>query len=1383
MNDAPATAASPASPVPPAPPAPPTPPRRRRWLRVLAGFVLGLLVLVLLVAGTLGWLLGSETGLHALTGLARRYAPGEFALEHAEGRVLGGLRLAGLDWRNGPLHVRIARFELDWSPRRLLEPTLHVGRLAVAGVELALPPPAAEPAPPPAQPLALPNLALPLAIELDAVELDALRVTPATGAPLIVERARLAARYAADGLTLRHLDVHLPGMNAGGTGHIAPAGRWPTTLTLGAHLDATPLAAPLDAELRIEGTLDRLVVSGTTRGAAQTTIAASVEDALGLPRWTANLQASAVLKALVPELGAPAWTLALDAAGTTTEVRVRTLTLGRAGSPLSLSALGGIALAPDPAQSRIEFEGDWRALAWPIDGPAQIATPEGHFVVSGTQADWHAQLQALVDVPEAGRLRTGLKANGDTAHALIESLAVRSPDGPARLDAKGRVSFTDLRFAVEAAWQDLGWPLKGTAQYSSPKGSLSAAGTPQQYTYQLALDAAGASLPPLSLTASGDGSDQAARLATLAITLLDGRIDGHAAVRWAPRVEWDAQLAGARLDPGRFVPQWDGRIGFELASDGRIEADGRPLAQVLLSRLDGRLRDQPLDGRIEARLDGEFLDLPAARLVYGGTRLDAEGRIRDTWDLRWKLAAPDLARTAPALRGRLTGDGRVDGPRAAPHLLAQLDGRNLGWPDGGLTSLTVRADVDTAGRARSTLRVEGKTLALAAQSFEQLLLVADGTAAAHRAELTLNGAPVRAALRLSGGIDGDAWNGRLDRLDLLKTAAGDWRLGQPASIRLATAFDAATLSPLCLASAPTKLCVQGQWRAADGGKATLALTKFVPDKVQKFLPPDLAVQTELNADADALLGPGNALTGARVLVRLAPGRVRWSGGAAPVELPVSGRVEAKLDGKAANATVQFGIGGHDGIDAELRTTGLDAGAGLAGRVRANFTRLDLLPAISPEFSKAGGKVSADLTLGGTLAAPTFHGRAGLANGSFELPGPGLKLEGVAVLADGDGQGGLRFSGGARSGPGRVTLDGAWQPAGRRFALHLSGENFQVADSETLKVRISPGLDARLADGTLRIEGELGVPSALVKPPDRRGAVSPSDDVYIVGAQRDASAPMAIQAEVRVTLGDDVRIDAPGFKARLLGSIVVEQVPPLAPRATGALEVESGEYEVFGQKLNIDRGRLLFSGGPVDNPGLDLRATRTVDDVVAGARIGGSAKRPQLKLFSEPSMPDSSVLSYLVFGQAPGANSGAQSALLLRAVAALGTGGANSLTGGIGKSLGFDQFGFESGGEDGVKGAALMLGKYLTPELYVSYGVGLFEPTGTFLMRYKLTTRLSVEARSSGTATGGDVIYSIEQGGPADPKDPAWIPPPSQIGSKTPTPKDDAAPPPKPGAGG
>jgi len=55
----------------------------------------------------------------------------------------------------------------------------------------------------------------------------------------------------------------------------------------------------------------------------------------------------------------------------------------------------------------------------------------------------------------------------------------------------------------------------------------------------------------------------------------------------------------------------------------------------------------------------------------------------------------------------------------------------------------------------------------------------------------------------------------------------------------------------------------------------------------------------------------------------------------------------------------------------------------------------------------------------------------------------------------------------------------------------------------------------------------------------------------------------------------------------------------------------------------------------------------------------------------------------------------------------------------------------------------MLGKYLSPRMYISYGVGLFDHLSTFRIRYNLTKRWVVQTES-GTASGADLLWSIER---------------------------------------
>jgi hypothetical protein len=101
------------------------------------------------------------------------------------------------------------------------------------------------------------------------------------------------------------------------------------------------------------------------------------------------------------------------------------------------------------------------------------------------------------------------------------------------------------------------------------------------------------------------------------------------------------------------------------------------------------------------------------------------------------------------------------------------------------------------------------------------------------------------------------------------------------------------------------------------------------------------------------------------------------------------------------------------------------------------------------------------------------------------------------------------------------------------------------------------------------------------------------------------------------------VKAGDFRGRLEGDLRVQQTPELATRGTGTINVVNGDYVIYGQQLDMERGRILFSGGPVDNPSLDMEVARAVQeyDVVAGAKIQGTAQAPRLELYSEPPMPN------------------------------------------------------------------------------------------------------------------------------------------------------------------
>jgi translocation and assembly module TamB len=177
---------------------------------------------------------------------------------------------------------------------------------------------------------------------------------------------------------------------------------------------------------------------------------------------------------------------------------------------------------------------------------------------------------------------------------------------------------------------------------------------------------------------------------------------------------------------------------------------------------------------------------------------------------------------------------------------------------------------------------------------------------------------------------------------------------------------------------------------------------------------------------------------------------------------------------------------------------------------------------------------------------------------------------------------------------------------------------------------------------------------------------------------------------------------------------------------------------------------VIFAGPIDNPQLNIEAVRRIDsdNVVVGVRIQGSASAPVSTLFSEPPMNESNILAYLVLGRPLTASSGGDNnQLLANAATSLGLAGGGFLAQSlIGKKLGLD-VGVETinpGNTGNTQSSAFMIGKYLSPRLYIGYGVGILQRFNVFRIRYTLFKHLIIQAETGGIQTGADLFYDLER---------------------------------------
>lgn len=445
-------------------------------------------------------------------------------------------------------------------------------------------------------------------------------------------------------------------------------------------------------------------------------------------------------------------------------------------------------------------------------------------------------------------------------------------------------------------------------------------------------------------------------------------------------------------------------------------------------------------------------------------------------------------------------------------------------------------------------------------------------------------------------------------------------------------------------------------------------------------------------------------------------------------------------------------------------------APLQGRLVTRIPDLGSVEGLLPELRELSGSARGEVFLGGSLRQPELRGSAQLRRGRAQLPLLGITLSGADLDLELQGPQQLTLSGQVSSGGGRLQLNGTARrteedseagggastealiqitsaplvstqaTADQAPGIHSPG--FQLVDLPEAKIWGHPDLEITANQEGLSIQGELTIPKARFDLDRVPPTVPISDDVvFVTAGSTNGPQRLPIRSEVRLVLGEDVRVQGVGARSRLEGELDLREDPGRAMLAAGELTLHEGRLVVAGQRLEVDRGRLLFTGGPADNPGLDLEISRSRrgGDVRATLRILGTADEPLLQLFTDPPSSEEDALAYLLFGAPLSQTSSSDRDLVDRTLTSAGLSLSGAIAKRLGDRLGIDETQVEA--TSGQESATLFFGEYLSPRLFVAYGIGLLEPVSTFRLRYTLSDLWELRAES-GSESSVDLSYRV-----------------------------------------
>ncbi|WP_316367607.1 translocation/assembly module TamB domain-containing protein [Candidatus Thiodiazotropha sp. CDECU1] len=1248
----------------------------KRFARYIS---LTILVVLLLACAMLYYLMFTHDGSRRLFYMAQRLAPGDLKVDILHGRLAGPLELTGLVYQQGDgLRFESERIFLDWRPSQLLGLHLDIAELSFKETRVNLPSgQKGSEATPPVEPFQ--GIALPLAITLSRFSSEGFELVQGDAAdPVRIDTLNLSAATEGDRLILSQFVVSGFSSELSLQGSIGLDAQLPMAIDL-AWTHALPEGPDLAGEGRLSGDLQQIKLTQQLAPPLKGELEALLSDLQGEPGWRAELKL---------ERG--------------------------------------------------------ELAAFSHEFPALLA---GQLHASGSfeVVDLTADLQ-LVE-PRIGEIDAELRGDYNQGAIRIGGLRISNGDG-LDLTAEGAYLAQSGELTADLQWQGLRWPLIGeTTEISSDAGSLQLQGRLDVYRYQLAMQASRREVGAVQLDAAGTGTGQQIDLATLAVELPQGKIEGSGKLAWSPVLSWQLGLSGEGVDPALVHPMFPGNLAFNLVTQGGI-VEGETDAEFQLSDLSGSLRDYAVNGQGELTLKQGDLNIHSLELVTGRNRIAVDGTLGDRLAMSWSVDAPELASFWPGLSGMLQAEGDLGGTLQAPTLKANIDAGELGLAAYRVGQLKGDLELQMSTEQRLAIALHCKDLSGFGKQWASLDIDVKGRIPEHRLQIDLVGEDVpQISLAADSGIDEEnILQGELQQLELSAPEAGEWRLESAMTYRLGVAEQ--DLKPLCLVSGEARVCASFSGQNA-GWESKLEASQLPLSLLQPFLPDETRIAGAADLEAQFKADAGAGISGDAELT-IPRGGLDFPLGAAQEQVDFSGsQATASIDREGMRADMALPLQQLGGFNLTLGLPKIDLAdlnldeQILHGTIQGGIKDLSMLTALSPQLQNSQGELAVDMTLGGYLRAPSVHGDAKLTRGAVDIPILGIELRDMEMLMQTPDLKTLTLEGKVRSGKGSLSIQGTTRmdaEKGFPSTIKIKGEEWLLVNTPEAEVQLSPDLSLEHSAQKSVLKGKVHLPYARIRPrtlPET--AVSDSSDLVIVGdSETEQEQPdTPLHAEIRLSLGKRVSFDGFGLRGRFTGGLMIIDEPGRPVVGRGRLGISDGIYQAYGQDLKIERGYALFADSPVDNPGLDVRAVREIDEIKAGMRISGTMKKPKLKLFSSPSMSESDILSYIVTGRPAGESSGKTAGML----AVLQATGASSVATELGRQLGLEELRVETGSS--LEEAALVAGTYLSPRLYVQYVNELATSETKVRMRYDLTDRWQLEAET-GRTQSGDFFYTFDR---------------------------------------
>ncbi|MCW5608804.1 MAG: translocation/assembly module TamB domain-containing protein [Nitrosomonas sp.] len=1312
---------------------------RRRILKGLAGTMLALSITL---TGSGYWIFNTPSGLQWLFSTVQRISGGTVQFEAVNGTA-AALHIGRLNFTSESMQIAIDQFEIHWSPYRLLTGELLIHAFSVQSIDLHTAPSEEE--------TTLPgDLSLPVGLTVEHLRIDALRTYSIDDQPaqerqpdLTLTDMSLRLKSDARQHTINHLALNT------GFGVLQASGSIETALPFRLRF-ILQHAAPEKwgtTQATATGTLEQLNVKLRHRHTQMQAFA----DAWLQPFTSDPTAMVTALKTAVtgfnpadffpetPQAGITLHTaLRLNPEnrleGTLTLVNKAAATLDRNGLPLSA------------IRTAVLLDAETLKL----DNLKLLLTEKSH--LSGHVA-WHFKQafgQAAISVSnlnpaaidtqwQAAGINGTLRLTGDAAQQRIEA---RLHDRPLKLKLDVAAVHSANRIVLEHVNLNRGQSsLSGSGAVSLPDATASGETLPFHFTgrlrqFNIADFVQGyTSSLNLKLDITGNHSPE-----------LTGTLD-------------------YRFEESHFNHQ-------PVSGKGRITFAQPPSTAIAITS--------------------------AADLQIGSNHLKAHGKYGKPGDmLTLQISAPALDQAGLGLSGALNAQIDMRGTIDKSAINFDIDGTQLALPGAqSIGNLAARGKIhpETLALALSAhqIRSADKTL------LEQLQLKVDGRIPQHTIQADLHIDQKQSViLQADGGLIGYGkpgttayWQGLITQL----TISGQLPVTLQTQAALTLGSDKAVLSNARLAVADGEVNIENAFWSPAKWESSGHFSSIRVHPGSDLIPQEniLQLRGQWNIQAQKQLKGEISISREQGDWYL-PGELPYAIGLQDLRLHIdasgdqlSGRFDLTSE-HLGQASARIALPAASSTSSDF----FPPHTPLNGTLNVQSTDLSWLDYLTDSAIHAGGGITLEAAISGTLGKPALQGRITGEQLAFALPDEGLNLD--------QGQLAARFDQSAlhidrlyfvspheappkdrllnklkhKEKPGSVEITGSLGYADNAHQLNVAIDQLYLVHPPHYWIVASGSSSAKMSGNVLDLDGEITADAGLItQPPETRPQLA--DDIILADDTVESPGDPAtdtstvVNLNATLNLGQQFYLRVAGLEGRLDGSLKLRN-DAKGLSAVGSIATRNTTYKAYGQNLTVERGIVNFHG-PLDDPGLNVRAIRKGLAVEAGVEVAGTVRHPQIKLVSSPNVPDTEKLSWIALGRAPDVSGLDTSLLVTAANSILGGQSGFGVTDQIRDLFGFDEFSFRQGSTAGstsdsaqtgqaatqispfsnpyafagstLSGQIGTIGKRISSRAYLSYERGITATTaGITKLTYTLTPSITVVTQA-GEDSAVDLFYTF-----------------------------------------